>query len=151
MVYYLTGIENWQCGHHVCHVKLGIKFPIFFNYECEIEVACQVIWLVLSSWKDTYLRHIPTISHCWTQLDQQYYALMYQSIPSLTISPGNFFDGRIPHPPSKKEFKTPNPRAYKNELKPHPRGHFPQLFTIKAWKKMREVMQNCKLLSSLGD
>ena len=49
--------------------------------------------------------------------------LMYQSIPSLTIPPGNFFDGRIPHP-----------RAYKNELKPHPQGHVPQLFIIKTWK-----------------
>ena len=49
---------------------------------------------------------------------------MYQSIPSLTIPPGNFFDGRIPHPPGKKEFKTPTPRAYKNELKPTPRGIF---------------------------
>ena len=57
--------------------------------------------------------------------------VMYQSIPSLTIPPGNFFDGRIPHPPAKKELKTPTPRAYKNELKPQPRGHFPQLFTIK--------------------
>ena len=36
--------------------------------------------------------------------------------------PGNFFDGWIPHPRAKKEFKTP--RAYKNELKPHPRGIF---------------------------
>ena len=58
---------------------------------------------------------------------------MYQPIPSLTIPPGNFFDGQIPHL-GQKEFKTPNPRAYKNELKPHPRGHFPQLFTIKTWK-----------------
>ena len=28
--------------------------------------------------------------------------------------PGQFFDGRIPHPPGKKEFKTPHTRAYKN-------------------------------------
>ena len=49
---------------------------------------------------------------------------MYQSIPSLTIPPGNFFAGRIPHTPGKKEFKTPTPRAYKNELKPQPRGIF---------------------------
>ena len=38
--------------------------------------------------------------------------------------PGNFFDRRIPHPPGKKEFKTPTPRAYKNDLKPHPGGIF---------------------------
>ena len=42
--------------------------------------------------------------------------IMYQSIPSLTIPPGNFFDGRIPHPLGKKEFKTPSPRAFKKEL-----------------------------------
>ena len=62
------------------------------------------------------------------------FSIMYQSIPSLTIPPppGNFFDDRIPHRPGKKEFKTPTLRAYKNEVKPHPRGHFPQLFTIKT-------------------
>ena len=49
---------------------------------------------------------------------------MYQSIPSLTIPPGKFFDGRIPHPPGKKGVQNPHPRAYKNELKPHPRGIF---------------------------
>ena len=38
------------------------------------------------------------------------YGLMYQSIPRLTIPPSNFFDGRIPHPLAKKEFK------------PHPQG-----------------------------
>ena len=32
---------------------------------------------------------------------------MYQSIPSLTIPPGNVFDERIPHPSGKKEVKTP--------------------------------------------
>ena len=64
---------------------------------------------------------------------------MYQSIPSLTIPPppppakplGEFFDGRIPIP-GQEEFKTPTPRAYEKELKPHPWGHFPQLFTIKT-------------------
>ena len=61
--------------------------------------------------------------------------VMYQSIPSLTIPPpwakplGNFFDGRIPHPRAKR-VQNPHPRAYKKELKPHPQGHFPQLFTI---------------------
>ena len=48
--------------------------------------------------------------------------LMYQSIPSLTIPLGNFFDGRILHPLGKKKVQNPDPRAYKNELKPHPRG-----------------------------
>ena len=47
-------------------------------------------------------------------------------------TPRQFFDRRIPHPPGKKEFKTPTPLAYKNELKPHFWGNFPQLFTIKT-------------------
>ena len=52
---------------------------------------------------------------------------MYQSIPSLTIplgkTPGQFFDGRIPHP-QQKEFKTPSPWACKKELNSTPRGIF---------------------------
>ena len=43
-----------------------------------------------------------------------------------------FLMGEFPTPWAKKEFKTPTPRAYKNELKPHLRGHFPQLFAIKT-------------------
>ena len=31
------------------------------------------------------------------------------SKPDHPPSPGNFFDGRIPHPPGKKELKTPTP------------------------------------------
>ena len=38
------------------------------------------------------------------------HGIMYQSIPSLTIPPpGNFFDGRIPHPPRKKRVQNPDP------------------------------------------
>ena len=61
--------------------------------------------------------------------------------------PGNFLMGEFPTP-GKKRAQNPRPRAYKNELKPHPRGHFPQLFTE---KNETEVMQNCKILSSLDD
>ena len=54
---------------------------------------------------------------------------MYQSIPSLTMPPGQnpraiFLMGEFPTPREKKEFKTPTPRTYENELKPHPRGIF---------------------------
>ena len=59
---------------------------------------------------------------------------MYQSIPGLTIPPGQLFDGQILHP-REKRVQNPHPQAYKNELKPNPRGHYPQLFTIKTWKK----------------
>ena len=44
--------------------------------------------------------------------------------PPRAKPPGNFFDGRIPHPQAKKKFKTPTPWAYQNELKPNPRGIF---------------------------
>ena len=63
--------------------------------------------------------------------------LMYQSIPSLTspprAKPGQFFDRQFPHhhPPGKR-VQNPHPQAYKNELKPHHRGHFPKLFTMKT-------------------
>ena len=36
-------------------------------------------------------------------------AIMYQSIPSLAIPPGQFFDGRIPHLRAKKSSKPPTP------------------------------------------
>ena len=36
--------------------------------------------------------------------------------------------------------QNPTTRAYKNELKPHPRGHFSQLFTIKTWKNETAIM-----------
>ena len=48
--------------------------------------------------------------------------------------PGNIFDGRIPHPPGKKEFKTPTSRAYENELKSHP-GAFFSIVYCKNMKK----------------
>ena len=56
---------------------------------------------------------------------------MYQSIPSLTIPPGNFFDGRIPHPLGKKGVQNPHSRPIKTSLNPTP-GHFSQLFTVKT-------------------
>ena len=36
------------------------------------------------------------------------------------------------HSPGQKRVQNSHPRAYKNELKPHPQGHFPELFTIKT-------------------
>ena len=68
----------------------------------------------------------------------------FQAWPSPWAKPlDNMFDWqRIPHP-WEKWVQTPSPpRAYKNELKPHPRGHFSQLFTIKH-EKMR--LKSCKL------
>ena len=40
-----------------------------------------------------------------------------------------FLIGEFPTP-GQNRVQNPHPRAYKNELKPHSRGHFPQLFTI---------------------
>ena len=54
---------------------------------------------------------------------------MYQSIPILTIpppqgkTPGQLLMGEFPTPQEKRSSKPPPP-AYKNELKPHPRGIF---------------------------
>ena len=61
---------------------------------------------------------------------------MYQSIPSLTIPPrakplGKFLMGEFPTP-GQKGVQNPHPRAYKNELKPHPRDISSRLFTIKT-------------------
>ena len=54
----------------------------------------------------------------------QFNRVMYQSIQSLTIPPGNFFDGRIPRPLGKKGVQNPHPWAYKNELNLTPGGIF---------------------------
>ena len=40
--------------------------------------------------------------------------IMYQSIPSLTIPPGNFLKGRIPHPQAQRKCETPTPGAEKS-------------------------------------
>ena len=65
--------------------------------------------------------------------------LMYQSIPILTIPPGQnpqemFLMGEFPTPRAKRKFKTPTHLAYKNELKPHP-GEFPPIIYYKNMKK----------------
>ena len=61
--------------------------------------------------------------------------LMYQSIPSLTIPPGNFLMGEYPTPRARKKSKASTPWAYKNELKPHPRGAFFSIIHSKNMKK----------------
>ena len=74
--------------------------------------------------------------HIWSSCFLSFFCddRMYQSIPSMT-SPDKpwaiFLMGKFPTPGQKKSSK-PHPWAYKNELKPHPRGYFPQLFTIKT-------------------
>ena len=61
----------------------------------------------------------------------------FQDWPSPRAKPpGNFFDGRIPHLPGKKS-SNPPPPAYKNELKPHPRGIF-----LNYNKNMKEWERN---------
>ena len=71
---------------------------------------------------------------------------MYQSIPSLTIpppgkTPGNFFDGRIPNPRAKEEFKTPTLRPIKTSKNPTPRGIFLN-YSLKKHEKIRQ--KSCK-------
>ena len=48
--------------------------------------------------------------------------------------PDNFFDRRIPHPWARKEFKTPTPGAYTNELKPTSEA----FFSIIHYKNMKK-------------
>ena len=63
---------------------------------------------------------------------------MYQSIPSLTILPGNFLMGEFPITPEQKRSSKPHPRAYKNEVKPTP-GAF---FSIIHYKNMKNWDRN---------
>ena len=58
---------------------------------------------------------------------------MYQSITSLTIPPPE-------QNPGQKESSKPRPQGLKNELKTHPLGHFPELFTVKTRKNETEIM-----------
>ena len=39
---------------------------------------------------------------------------MYQSVPSLTIPPGNFLEERIPHPQAQRKCENPTPGAEKS-------------------------------------
>ena len=65
----------------------------------------------------------------------------FQTWPPPRAKPqGNFLDGRIPLPQGKERVQNSHPRAYKNELKPRPRGHYPELFTINTWKNETEIM-----------
>ena len=64
-------------------------------------------------------------------------SLMYQSIPSMTISParppGIFLWANSP-PPGQKESSKLQPPDLSKQAKTPPLGHFPQLFTIKPEK-----------------
>ena len=71
----------------------------------------------------------------------------FQAWPSPRAKPRaiNFFMGEFHALWAKRKFN--NPRVYKNELKPHPRA-----FSSRKHKKNEtEIMQNCKILSSLDD
>ena len=61
---------------------------------------------------------------------------MYQSIPSLTIPPGNFLKGRIPHPQSARKVRNPRYPGKKNCAKTQPPG---QLFS-----KIQQKTQNMR-------
>ena len=66
---------------------------------------------------------------------------MYQSIPSLTISPvgprGVLLNGLIPQPRAQRNSKNPTPGAKKIILKLHPRGKYFQKLrdNNKSWDR----------------
>ena len=94
---------------------------------------CRVFWM--SDAGNLFINLIDILCN-FTDFKKSMCAFMYQSIPSLTILPGNFFDGQIPHTPGKKELKTPTPWAYKNELNLlPPRGG--AFFSIIHYKNMK--------------
>ena len=107
----------------------------------QLRIYCLPMLVILGGhggiYHATYALHVSCFSFC----DD----VMYQSVPSLTISPpprqnpGNFLIGKFPTP-GKKRDPNPHPRVYKNELKPHHRERFPQLFTIKTLKNETEIM-----------
>ena len=80
---------------------------------------------------------------------------MYQSIPSLTIPPGQnpqaiFLMGEFPTPQGKKSLKPPPPGPIKWAKTPPPEA-FSSITHYKNMKKMRQVIYNCKILSSLDN
>ena len=72
--------------------------------------------------------------------------LMYQSIPSLTIPPGQpsgkFLKGRIPHPPGTGKAQNPDPRGRKIALNPHPWGNYFRKSSKKTTKHETEIKKN---------
>ena len=76
----------------------------------------------------------------------QVIAVMYQSLLSLTIPPGNFLKGRIPHPPGTGKVQNPNPWGRKIVLNPHPLGNYFQKSSkknIKHEQKLRKTVLRC--------
>ena len=63
-------------------------------------------------------------------------------------SPGNFVDGRNPHPRAKGEFKTSTPGPMKTSQNLIP-GAFSSIIHYKNIKNETEIMWNRKILSSL--
>ena len=72
---------------------------------------------------------------------------MYQSIPSLTIPLGNLFNGRILHPPGKKDFETPPPKPIKTSQNPTPGG----IFLNDSLQKHEKMRQKSFKTASLDD
>ena len=64
---------------------------------------------------------------------------MYQSI--LSLIPGEFFKGRIPHPPGQKKVRNPDLCDREIVLRHHPQGNYFQK-SSKIAKHEIEIMKN---------
>ena len=78
----------------------------------------------------------------WGQ--NSFMSLMYQSVPSITISParppGIFLWANSP-PPGQKGSSKLQPPDLSKQAKTPPLSHFPQLFTIKPEKKSCKIVR----------
>ena len=124
--------DSWICGGYVHH-----RFWDFFHFASIAGCACEFHFGTFrGNFKHCYWPHLIPCTN-----NNKACLIFYVSVNSKPDhAPGQFFlMGEFPTP-GQKRVQTPTLRAYKNELKPHPRGHYPQLFTIKTWKNETEVM-----------
>ena len=124
-------------------------FGLLYNITISLKSIRPNKTAIISEKKDWYISPTRARTFSFTTLWPLVQRIMYQSVPSLTIHspppPQNhraiFLMGKFPIPRAKKEFKTPTPWAYKNELKPHLWG-ISSIIHYKNMKKMRQ--KSCK-------
>ena len=140
----ITWLDNDWWEVIVNLTKIALKWPqhssqlLNFNKNSIFgNFLLNTFWLI-------YPLYCVPLFLCMTPLwseNTDFWQFLYVSVNSNPGHlPGQFFWWANPPPPSKKEFITPTPLVYKNELKPHPWEHFNQLFTIKTWKNETEIM-----------
>ena len=119
-----------------CFIKIAKKWEtqiapentfMWHLAQFELEINNVVFPFFGNFWETLYLSLIKPI-HGQKRLT--YHNVSVNSKPD--HPPGQFFGLANSPPPGQKRVQNPTPRAYKNELKPHPRGHFSQLCTLKT-------------------